>query len=252
MILLSPDQVAAIKTWFLPDRPGALLSLHALTTGLGRFYADCWPEPRAFLVETTGNYSLQGDPNVLSPHDLIDRITGVLDAPLSFRPLLQESFPEMKIWDRIIFSLEKKADLPSTPSCIFSLRRLTRDDAHSLANMSEEVTWISKTWGGSEGLVGSGYAWAVFDGQKILSVACSFFVGETYEDIGVVTEPAYRRLGLSAACSYALCQDIFARGRRGSWSTSTDNVASQGVAEKLGFQFQRYDHLYVINQAIPG
>jgi predicted GNAT family acetyltransferase len=67
----------------------------------------------------------------------------------------------------------------------------------------------------------------------------------------VVTEPGDRGLGLSAACAGAVCQDILGRGRRPSWSTSPDNLASLRVAEKLGFSFQRHDYLYVIGINIP-
>ena len=114
-----------------------------------------------------------------------------------------------------------------------------------------EISWISKTWGGPAGLAASGYAWAVVNVRQILAVACSFFVGGRYEEIGVVTEPACRGLGLSVLCAQALGEDIVARGRRPSWTTSVDNKPSRRVAEKLGFQFVRYDQHYVINQPIP-
>jgi RimJ/RimL family protein N-acetyltransferase len=249
MILLSPDQIASVKSWFLPDRPGLLLGLHAIYTGLGKFFADRWPEPRAILVETAGNYSLSGDPEAFAPVDLIGGITGVVDAPKSFLPLLQRSFPELKIWERVILTHE--TDLPTLLPCAFPLRRLTKVDTNLISQLSPEVAWITKTWNGPDGLARSGYAWAALDGRKILSLSCSFCVGQTYEDIGVVTEPAFRGQGLSVSCTAALCRDIIARGRRLSWSTSIDNLASLRVAEKLGFQFQRYDCLYAINQPIP-
>ncbi|MGH2524013.1 MAG: GNAT family N-acetyltransferase, partial [Anaerolineales bacterium] len=53
------------------------------------------------------------------------------------------------------------------------------------------------------------------------------------------------------ACAGELCNDILDRGRRPSWSTSPDNLASLRVAEKLGFQLQRRDCLYVVGITIP-
>jgi predicted GNAT family acetyltransferase len=88
------------------------------------------------------------------------------------------------------------------------------------------------------------------DGQ-LAAVACTFFLGTTYEDIGVVTIPEYRRLGLSTACASALCHDIRARGHRPTWATSPDNTASLRIAEKLGFQLHRNDVSYVIGVEIP-
>lgn len=249
MIELTPHEVAALKSWYRPNRPGVLLGPHVVKTGLGKLFVDRWPNPRAVLAATTDNYSLSGDPQVLTPADLLVRISGFLDAPQSFLPLLQESFPEIEIWERIIFAQEDHPWPP--PITNVSPRKLAAEDIDLLIALSDENSWIHKTWQGPAGLAGSGYAWAAIDGHRILSLACSFFVGETYEEIGVATEPDYLGQGLSSACAYALCADIIARGSRASWSTSTDNQASIRVAEKLGFQFLRYDHLYAVNQEIP-
>ncbi len=85
----------------------------------------------------------------------------------------------------------------------------------------------------------------------LASVACTFYQGAGYEDIGVATEPEYRGLGLSVACATGLCDDIRARGRTPSWSTSPDNAASLRVAEKLGFVLDRRDVLYVVGRSVP-
>jgi predicted GNAT family acetyltransferase len=106
-------------------------------------------------------------------------------------------------------------------------------------------------WGGPNGLASSGFAWGAFVAGQLVSVACTGFLGETYEDIGIVTEPGFRGLGLSPICVLALCSDIRARGHQPSWSTSPDNLASVRVAEKCGFVRQRDDLLYVVGVSIP-
>ena len=42
MILLTPQQTAALYDWFVPDRPGPLVGLHVIQTGQGVCYADRW------------------------------------------------------------------------------------------------------------------------------------------------------------------------------------------------------------------
>jgi len=155
----------------------------------------------------------------------------------------------MIVWDRLILALETppRCSLPTDRS----VRRLTSADTHYLDRLSEEVIWVGKTWGGPSGLAASGTAWGAFAEGRLVSVACTFCVGDRYEDIGIATEPEFRGLGFGAACAGAVCQDIQARGRRPSWSTSTDNTASIRVAEKLGFKLQRLDHLYVVGIPIP-
>ncbi len=83
-------------------------------------------------------------------------------------------------------------------------------------------------------------------------MAVPFFLGEHHEDIGVVTERAFRRQGLSTACAAALITDIQARRRRPSWTTSPENKASVGVARRLGFRQVRADRLYLVRTPVPG
>jgi predicted GNAT family acetyltransferase len=172
-----------------------------------------------------------------------------VETSADFVPLLKAAFPEMKEWKRVI--LEQRAS-PSLVAPIASLvRRLESSDAYHLWSLSPEIEWIGGTWGGMSGLAASGFAWGAFVEGQLASVACSFFVGETYEDIGIVTEPKFRGLGLSTACAGALCGDIQARRHRPCWSTSPDNTASLRVSEKLGFVVQRYDLLYAVGVGIP-
>jgi hypothetical protein len=209
MILLSPEQTAALKDWFLPELPGPLIGLHVIQTGNGACFVDRWPDPQAVLVDTAGNYGLSGDPGAFTLADLRSRLHGFVEASNDFLPLLKTAFP---------------ASGPGTESSWCSRLRVASFDpdlhlrrrppqARTISGVSSpEVDWISKTWGGPPGLAASGCAWGAFVEGVLASVACTFFCGETYEDIGVITEPEYRGLGLSAACASSLCDDIRARG----------------------------------------
>jgi RimJ/RimL family protein N-acetyltransferase len=249
MIQLTRQQLTRLKNWFLPDRPGPLIGLHVIHTGHGNCWVDRWPEPRAVLVETAGNYSLAGQPAVLTPADLQPHIFGFVEAPEPFVPLLRAAFPDLRVWERVMLELPQQPHFTQPPD--YSIRRLDSADTAHLEGLSQETDWISKTWGGPAGLATSNTAWGAFAADQLVSVACPFFVGERYEDIGVITEPGYRGLGLSAACAGAVCQDILGRGRRPSWSSSPDNLASLRVAEKLGFSFQRHDRLYLVRINVP-
>lgn len=249
MIQLTSPQLTTLHNWFLPERPGPLIGPHLLTTGHGTAWADRWPDPRALYVESAQNGSLLGDPTALTPAMIRSVVTGFVEAPARFVPLLEETFPDLVVWERVIAALHTAPTY--RPRAGFAVRPLTSADAHYLAKLSQESFWISKTWGGPAGLAASSYAWGAFAGEQLAAVANVFFVGDQYEEIGGVTEPAFRGLGLSVACSGVLCEAIRARGHIPSWTTSPDNVASKRVAEKLGFQWVRNDFLYVIGIDIP-
>jgi RimJ/RimL family protein N-acetyltransferase len=244
MVPISHEQLATLEHWFTPDRPGPLVGLHLIRTGKGTCLADRWPDPRALLVETGANYSLAGDPGALAPGDLRGRIAGFVDAPPRFIPLLKMAYPRLLVWDRVVLALH--GPLRPAPAPGELVRRLEAGDARALAALSEESRWVSRTWGGPAGLAASGTAWGAFSGARLVSVAAVFFVGDRYQEIGVATEPGFRRQGLSTVCAGAVCADILRRGRIPSWTTSQDNAASVRVAKKLGFTMQRHDCLYVV------
>jgi hypothetical protein len=249
MKLLTPEQTVMLKKWFLPDQPGPLVGLHVIHTGNGACFVDSWPAPQAVLVETAGNYTLLGAPQALTPTDIQPHIKGFVETAVAFLPLLEAAFPDVRTWQRVIF---KRQDTPcQAASGDDPVRRLESSDTYHLWGLSPESSWICKMWGGPNGLASSGFGWGAFVRGQLASVACTSFLGETYEDIGVVTESGFRGLGLGTACAKGLCGDIQSRGHQPSWTTSPDNLASVRVAEKLGFVVQRHDQLYVVGVPIP-
>jgi GNAT superfamily N-acetyltransferase len=249
MLLLTAAQTASLQHWFLPERPGPLVGSHVIQTGQGACWADRWPEPRAVLVETAGNYTLLGDVHALTSAEIQPHIKGFVDIAEAFAPLLRATFPDLQLWPRVILA---QPDAAGRIAAIDApIRRLVSSDAAHLEGLEPGSAWISKTWGGPHGLATSGFGWGAFVGGRLAAVACTFFLGRSYEEIGVVTIPQYRGFGLSTACAKALCDDIHARGHQPSWTTSPDNLASLRVAEKLGFRVQRNDVAYVVGVEIP-
>jgi RimJ/RimL family protein N-acetyltransferase len=235
-----------------------------LNTGHGSLWLDRWPEPRAAIASSGANWALLGSPAALQPEDLQNIIVGRLafiDAAAAFEPLLQRAFPALKVWPRVILSYAAKpasqkdqASLRQLPSYAAKatrhehyemLRQLRPSDAQAIAALEPDLAWIASTWGGAAGLASSGHAWGAFVDNALGAIACSFFVGERYEDIGVITRSDHRGRGLATGCARRLCADIIARGRQPTWSTSPDNAASLRVAEKLGFALHHRARLFV-------
>lgn len=251
MITISGQELASLRPWFArePLGPRRLLGQHVLATGVGTVRVDRWPDPELVLVDVMGNLALLGRSDGPLPESLSSYVQGVLAAAPSFEVALRAAFPDLKVWDRVIQHLPGPA--PSVLPHRGFVRALGPADTALVAGLSENVSWISKSWGGPDGLSGSGTAWGGFVDDRLVSVACTFFLGEDEEDIGIVTEPLARGLGLGAASAAGVCGGIVSRGRMPSWTTSPDNAGSLGVARKLGFTGARTDVLYVINAEIP-
>lgn len=234
----------AVADWFTPEEPGPVIHAHITASGVGRCRVDRWPNPRTVLAELPDNVSCRGEPVA------VPDLAGFVQAPPEWLPALRRVDPGTTIWPRVIAQLPAEVEVPA-PSSDLELRRLGSTDAAAVAELDPAIAWIGKSWGGPAGLAASGLAWAAFDDGRIVSVACPFFVGTRYEDIGVVTDPRFRRRGLSTSCAAALVADIRARGRVPTWTTSPDNVGSLGVAAALGFRRVREDVLYAVRTPIP-
>jgi RimJ/RimL family protein N-acetyltransferase len=252
LIEISRAQLEMLTSWFLPEAPGPLVAAHVIRTGFGHAWVDRWPDVRTVIAETNYNYIMVGDPTALDRNVLAKTIAGFVAAPPSFVPLLESAFPNLLKWPRIIGLLPGVPVEPSVNAALnIEVRRLSRADAEDLEMLSAESIWVVQTWGGGKALAQSGYGWGAWVDGTLASVACTFFLGNDFEDIGVVTEVPYRGNGLSTKCVYELCRDIMARGRRPTWATSTDNIGSWRVAEKLGFVKVRDDWLYVVGREVP-
>ena len=245
MIEVRPDEREALRHLFLPDRPGPLVGLHAIQTGLGRVHVDRWPEPRAAVAQAGEDVQLAGDAAALGVEDLrsLGLVRAMIDAPAPFVASLESAFPGLWRWPRVASKLESVS--VAQPEGV-EIRRLKWSDAHAVGRLHPDLAWISNTWEGPEGLAGSGFAFGAFAERRLVSVATPFQMGERFEDIGVVTEVGFRRRGLVAACLARVVADMAERGRSPSWSTTPDNAGSLAVAAKFGACEARDHVLYMV------
>lgn len=250
MFFLSPEKFPDLPGIYLAAGPGPMVGRHVLNTGCGVLYTDRWPEPHLVFARAGNNMALAGETGAVSAEALRTVIVpGVLEADRGFEKLLRSAVDDLKIWERVIYRYREKRPAPKVDG--FSFRRLAAGDRKFLESLSPAIQWIWNTWENPARLAERGFAWGAWHDGRLVSVACSFFVGAAHEDMGVVTEPEYRGKGLSPACVGYLSADILARGRLPSWSTSVANTASQRVAVKSGFSLDRRDFLFVVDSEIP-
>ncbi len=246
---LTPAHFAHLIDCFLSEQPGPVIGAHLIQTDQGECFVDRWPNPQAILCHVARNYWLLGDPIAFSSDTLRQLIKGMVATTEDFYPILQTAFPQKQLWERVIQTLTGQPNVVEVEGAV--LTRLTTVHTPHLQSLSEESSWIYNTWGGTEGLANSGHSWGAFVNGRLASVAGTFFNGFHYEDIGVITEPDFRKMGLSAACTAALCHDIIQRGKKPSWTTSPGNIPSLRVAEKVGFTHHHDHHLHIIGVTIP-
>lgn len=241
MIEISSQRLPALIRRFPTGSPGpGALAEHVLTTGNGRWWADRPSRPRALAVTCADHVLLRGDPGALTPEALARFADRYVETPARFRPALGSAFERVVPRERMLYVHQPQApvSVPRTPRGV-TVRRLMPEDVPALADLHSEDAWIHASWGGPAGLAAAGHGWAAFARGRILSVACTYFLGSAYEDVAVVTVPDRRRERLALACVAGLTADIRARGHAASWCCSRDNRPGRLLAWTAGFRLTR-------------
>lgn len=255
---LDPAHWPALRRYLLPDRPGPLVGLHMLATGIGEWWVDRFPSPRVSMMFMGGNLAFFGQPEAIDARhlgDLIERQLRTWDrvfieASGNFDKQVTKAVGPLQVWPRVILQLDGAPAQVTEASPGTVVRRIETADADRVTSLSEDIQWIGDTFGGARGLARSALAWGAFVDGQLVSVAVPAFIGDTFEDIGVATEEKFRGRGLSPACTAKVIEDLRHRGRRGSWSTTPTNAASLRVAHKLGYRKQRDDFLLIAGKTI--
>lgn len=138
----------------------------------------------------------------------------------------------------VIFSREHffTLDVPAPSLPNPAVRMLGETDLSLLEAATEPLGMSDWRLGSAGTLLTEGMAaGAIIDGA-LLAVAFTAALGERYVDVGIVTHEARRGQGLATSAAALVCAAIQAGGRTPVWGTSEENLSSQRVAAKLGFQ----------------
>ncbi|WP_329124680.1 GNAT family N-acetyltransferase [Streptomyces sp. NBC_01465] len=239
MIELPLRQLSSRMRWFPSGSAGpTALAEHVLATGTGRLWADRAERPRALAVTSAGHVLLRGDASTLEPAALAPLSGHYALAPARFLPALGSAFDRIVPWERMVYVRREQPALPR-PLRGTTVRRIVPSDTPALAALDAESAWIYDSWGSPAALAASGHAWGAFHRDRLLAVACTYFLGTLYEDIAVVTAAEHRREQLALTCVVALCADVESRGRTASWTCSSHNRPSRLLAWTAGFRLER-------------
>jgi RimJ/RimL family protein N-acetyltransferase len=98
-------------------------------------------------------------------------------------------------------------------------------------------SWIASNWGSQNAFLKRGFGFAMMHQQKLVSWSLADCVSGTRTEIGIRTQPEYRRQGLATSTAAATVNYALQHGfQHIGWHTSQDNIGSIRVAEKVGFE----------------
>jgi RimJ/RimL family protein N-acetyltransferase len=109
---------------------------------------------------------------------------------------------------------------------------LARTDLENDAPLREEIVWM---WSSEARFLELGYGYAALAGRRLICWCTAEYVSRATCGIGIATDPAYERRGLATATAARFVAACLGRGVTPFWECTRRNIASQRVAEKLGF-----------------
>ena len=224
------------------------LSIASVIAGMvpGDIFVDRVEAPKSALIKTpeclvvAGDATRQGFNHAIRQEiDFFEQI--ICDSP-EWEPHLHEfhSNPFLKKYQRMYYHLQElrygdyKNDLPPA----VSLARIDHAlfEQQDLNNIQDVLDWITKNWGTIDHFEKYGLGMCIRNQTDIISWCLLDCRLEEQGEMGIQTDPAFRRQGYGAitvAATVAAClgQGICDIG----WHCVATNIGSRNLAKKVGF-----------------
>jgi ribosomal protein S18 acetylase RimI-like enzyme len=202
----------------------------------GRAWVDNKDNPHLGILHCGEMIFIEGDGE---PDHVVEPVLEIAERTLEvccdrrFGDALGKGFPKIQPMSNLMFihdGTQYRHDVISG----FELRKLDEELYSKLGETGEN--WLVSMYEDYKDFKNTcGYGYAVVKDEKVVSAATAFGFDGKRADIGVATNPEFRNLGLSKACTSKLIGELRANGIGPVWITTPDNIASKTVAEENGF-----------------
>lgn len=117
------------------------------------------------------------------------------------------------------------------------MRRIDRDllDHPTLDNADQVAGWVDSFWRSHAAFVETGFGYCLAQGGAIASWCLTVFASGSNYEVGLATAPEYQGQGYATLVAAATIEHCLALGATPHWHCWEENVASQRVADKVGF-----------------
>lgn len=92
------------------------------------------------------------------------------------------------------------------------------------------------SWDNSSDFFEKGKGYCILDGETVAAWAFTAAISDEEIDIGIETSAEYQHCGLGAVVSDKMIRYCFQQNKRPVWACHSNNIASQKLAEKAGFE----------------
>ncbi|MEH7458283.1 GNAT family N-acetyltransferase [Bacillus sp. JJ1127] len=170
-------------------------------------------------------------------------------------------FTSSKEWEMVIEN-HFKDSLKKIPRKTFRFQRdIFEDRKRELDDFTYEIKRIDKNiiekstefteqyykeyWGSKETFLNDGFGFCIVQGQKVVAECVSIFSGNGFAEIDIATHPDHQGKGLARLVATYFIDHCIQHHITPCWDCNIDNIPSQKLARKLGFDYPEEYVLYV-------
>lgn len=247
---LAPDCFHLVRPLYAgitDHRPIVFSTIEELAPG--RVWVDHPTHPSAALVlGSGGDLFLSGASDNAAYNQAIRGLILSDLIPLIGEHVLAYSFsPE---WKTTLDELFREQGVMRVGRCVFALdqARFQQQQAGWRARiptgfrlqqvdrqLAGQISGIEQLWGSVDNFLSNGFAYAITQGGRVISRACTVFRGDNWVEIGIETDEAHRRRGLATLAACAFIEHCLKAGLQFEWGCWDVNAPSRQLAAKLGF-----------------
>lgn len=235
----------------------------------GWIFVDSKENPKTAVIYSkgVGGFYFVGDEKNESFNKNIEKY---IDEDIKKRAV-KEGFDEFEFsgetekWNVVLEEIFKNKDLKQSVQYIYKLDRDEWDkhekrdlyEGFELKKMDMELfnsknfenleflnLEVLKWWNSFEDYVNNTFGYCVVKDNKVANFCMCDYVNDKYSPMGIETIEEFRRKGICQVSTEAYIEEALRRNKQPYWECMGTNVASQKLAEKLGFRRHRSYNLY--------
>ncbi|WP_017153907.1 GNAT family N-acetyltransferase [Bacillus bingmayongensis] len=153
----------------------------------------------------------------------------------SFRKIPRKKF----LFQRDIFE-DRKRELDGST---YKVMRIDRNIIGKSTEFTEQ--YFKEYWGFTEAFLNHGFGFCILQDQKVVAECVSIFRGNSFAEIDIATHPDHQGKGLARLVAIYFIEHCIQNVITPCWDCNIDNISSQKLANKLGFDHPVEYVLYV-------
>ena len=153
--------------------------------------------------------------------------------------LLERSLEKNSLFQRDIFEGRKRELDDST----YKVMRIDRNIIRKSTEFTEQ--YYTEYWGSKEAFLKAGFGFCILQDEKVVAECVSIFRSNHFAEIDIATHPNYQGKGLARLVATYFIEHCIQNNITPCWDCNMDNIPSQRLASKLGFDHPVEYVLYV-------